>query len=351
MSAAVLAAALLASVLPVVADADRDTGSPYWDTVEQYRRGEHEPALARLAEVSRSVLSEELLQVFNLRRDAARCRDCQARRRLQGLPLRAAVLLHTDRAWAGRAAAANVVHLRMAALLLDAARLQSPETETFARRWWLVVTLKAFARTDGSLALRLGRDGLGLFPGDPDLLLAVGTLQEAVATPTPGGPAALAGAQLDTSRLQEAEAHLQAAAGAHPEPAEALLRLGRVESLLGRPGADATLGRVLEATTDARLLYLARLFLGSLEEKAGRTAAAARHYSAAMALVPAGQAARIALSHAQQREGDPASARRTLDAALSWPPRARAADPFWQYPWGHCRRVDDLLAELRSNAR
>ena len=38
-------------------------------------------------------------------------------------------------------------------------------------------------------------------------------------------------------------------------------------------GADATLGRVLEATTDARLLYLAWPFLGSLEEKAGRTAA------------------------------------------------------------------------------
>ena len=329
--------------------ANADSG--YWPIVERYRGGAHAEAVSDLSRLPAAAVAHEVLRIAGLKEEAERCTSCGARTRLQELPLLAAAMLHTDRAWPGGNAVAQVAQIRVADLLLQAARLVPGPNEDFARRWHLAVMLKAFARTDGTLALSLGREGLEDFPDDDGLLLAMGTLVESLASLGPGGPAALEGRSLHRDRLVEAAKLLAAAADNAPDPAEALVRLGRVQALLGQREATATLTSALEGTKDPRLVSLARLFLGGVFENRGRFADAAREYGRAVSAVPAGQAARFALSHALRRQGEMSGAQQALDAALSWPPRLSDADPYWVYPWGHSGEAESMLARLREAAR
>jgi tetratricopeptide (TPR) repeat protein len=334
--------------LPAAAAAARSGDAGYWDLVELYREGRHEEALAGLAGLRPQDRFRAVKAVADLAARARRCEHCPPREKLEARPLLAAVMLHTDRAW--REPLADVVALREAMSLLDAARLDA-RNEDFARRWYLAMTLKAHASTDGALTVQTGRDGLLLFPEDPQLLLAVGVLEEALATPSSGGPLGLQGAALDTARLREAEKDLGGAAANNLTTVAAEIHLGRVQALLGEREASATLTRALGAATDPRLVYLARLYLGSLEEAEGHLRRAAEHYRRATEVVPEGQAARIALSYVLRRDGDLRGADRALGAALRWPPRAADADPYWRYPWGSSGEADRLLGELRGAAQ
>jgi tetratricopeptide (TPR) repeat protein len=211
------------------------------------------------------------------------------------------------------------------------------------------VMLEAYARTDGALALGLGREGLRDFPDDGPLLLAMGTLEESLASP--GGPGLLDGRDTDRGLLEAAAKNLEAAARAGDDPAEALVRLGRVQVLLGRGEAEKTLADALGRTSDPRLVCLACLFHGGLEENAGRLESATREYRRAIEAVPAAEVPRVALSHVLRRQGKIRAAHDALRAALRWPPRSDDADPWWVYPWGHAREADSLLAQLREDAR
>lgn len=335
----------------VALGAPRANADSYWDVVERYRRGEHTEAVADLTDLPPAAVAQEVLEVVRLKEEADRCRSCAAPDRLARLPLLAAAMLHTDRAWPGPTAVANAAHLRIADLLLQAARRRPDPDEDFARRWRLAVMLKAFARTDGTLALGLGREGLDDFPDDEDLLLAMGTLVESVASPGPGGTETLEGRGVHRDRLVEAARLLAAAAASAADPTEALVRLGRVQALLGRREATATLTSALESTSDPRLVYLARLFLGAVCEEGRRFVDAAREYQLAVAAVPAGQAARFALSHARRRQGEMGAAQQALDGALAWPRRPPDADPYWSYPWGHSGEAESMLAGLREAVR
>jgi len=341
---------LTAAALALVASAGT-ADSDYWTLVERYRGGAHAEAVSQLGRLPAKTITDEVQQVLKLAKEAAGCRTCRARERLQALPLRAAAMLHTDMAWPGRAAATNVVQLHVARSLVDAARLLPGEADAFARRWRLAVTLEAFARTDGALAFGLARDGLEEFPGDPDLLLALGTLLESLATPSPGGPAALEGADVDRGRLSDAARILEAAAAAADDPSESLVRLGRIEAILGQHEAAATLARAAESASDPGVACLAHLYLGSLHESRQDLDEAAREYREALSSVPASQAAAVALSHALRASGDERGARRALEAALRAPARSPDADPWWSYPWGHSAEAERMLAELREAAR
>jgi len=323
--------------------------SGYWAIVERYRAGEHADAVSDLGRLPPPTVARVVRQVLELAEKASGCDSCPARTRLAELPLLAAAMLHTDRAWSRRGA--NTAQLRVAESLLQAARLFPGEADAFARRWRLAVTLEAFARTDGTLALSLGREGLEEFPGDPDLLLALGTLLESLAAPSPGGPAALEGADLHRGRLGDAARLFDAAAAAAPDPSEALVRLGRVEALLGHHRAATTLDRAATSAKRSDVGYLAHLYLGALHESAGRFDDAAREYRRAVSIVPSSQASRVALSHALRARGDVRAAREALRAALSAPARSPDADPYWSYPWGHSGEAERMLAGLREAAR
>ena len=297
-----------------------------------------------------------------VRIEVARLRDWQ--RALPRFPLRAALMLHSDCAWRGRSPVSPIPEsphadfARQVAVLLR----DRPDDSAFARRWYLAMTLKAQAGDFWGDARRWVRDGLSSFPRDPELLLAEGSLEETLVTaqivPPPADDGALGDGETRRGpdlaepkrQLGEVEKMLAAALAADPDLEEARLRLGRVWWRLEKTEAAATaLDGVLTQSQDPRLLYLANLFRGRIDLDAGRLGPAVSCYRAAVALVPDGQAARVALSHALHREGDGRASRRAMEDALEVP--RTQPDPFWRYPWGQADRAEDLLETLRTESR
>jgi cytochrome c-type biogenesis protein CcmH/NrfG len=104
---------------------------------------------------------------------------------------------------------------------------------------------------------------------------------------------------------------------------------------------------VLARSSARDTVFLAHLFLGRINEDAGRLDDAARAYEAALALHPRCQSARLALSHLLWRRGDAAGARREVEAALQPAGEGQHRDPFWQYPWGTGVGAEERLEALR----
>ena len=90
--------------------------------------------------------------------------------------------------------------------------------------------------------------------------------------------------------------------------------------------ARGLLATVSEAP-DARISYLAALFLGGLEDSAGNQAGAARWYARAAARMPTAQTALIAGSELQHRAG----ARHEAAVALASGIGTNRSDPWWGY--------------------
>jgi tetratricopeptide (TPR) repeat protein len=131
---------------------------------------------------------------------------------------------------------------------------------------------------------------------------------------------------------------------------EARLRLGRV--LFDRHALDESAGYLEQALTqsrDVRQGYLAALFLGGVQEEAGRPGPAVTAYSRALELCPRCQTARIALASALERNGDTQAARATVLPLAGRPaPGMRDQDPWWAYPLGQGAEGRAGLARLRA---
>jgi tetratricopeptide (TPR) repeat protein len=252
----------------------------------------------------------------------------------------------------------------------QAARLVEPlarrlETRDFARRWYRASTLRAQAWGCLDEGRHWAIEGLRAVPDDPELLLAMGALHELVGSLSPpfSARAALASRPRHRDRTLAAERDRHAALGrarasfedalrGAPALHEARLRLGRVEWRLGRPRpARAALEAVLKAADDPRLLYLAHLFLGRLEEDAGRMQAAAQAYRAALELNPGAQSAGVALSHVQFLAGEAAGARETMEDAIAQAGLPDRTDELWAYALGRAEDAERLFEALRAEAR
>ena len=235
----------------------------------------------------------------------------------------------------------------------------------FVRRWYEAVALQAQAETRWDDALAWTERGLKAFPGSPELLLVVASTEEVLAQrPTyPGSPVPALDAQARQPRdeafqARERRTHLERAwqaardaVGAAPQRTDLQLRLGRVTWRLGDlPSARATLVSAVERQPAGPEAYLARLFLGRVEQDAGQLSEAARSYEAAIALEPQCQAARLALSHVELLLGDEAAARREAEAAIRPAGWRSGIDPFWLYPWGVSGHARALLETLRREA-
>jgi tetratricopeptide (TPR) repeat protein len=340
--------------------------SPYVALVHRYAAGEREVAVQELGSLPPEALRADLARFKRLKRIAARCPTCEPAKERARFPFRAAVMLHTDRAWLGRTQASPSVespHAGHALQMLDLSP-DSEEGRSFARRWFLAMALRAQADAFWPEALRWAREGLRRFPEDAELLLAAGTLEETLAsihlTPPPPIPpldGTLARVRLLNlapmrTRLHEAEEALTLALAADPSLDEARLRLGRVSWRLGKlEAAAAALDSVLAREGDARTRYLALLFRGRVHEDARQLDDAVRSYAAAAALDPTCQTANLALSHALHRKGQGRASRDALEAAVERGGRRSAADAFWSYPWGQSSRARALLETLREEAR
>jgi len=342
---------------------------PYRELIRQYAAGERALALGELQGLSAEQVGKELEAVREEVARAGRCSSCPPAPEI--LPLRAAVMLHTDRdemdrrpilvsgeraPTCGPPVQAGLAEAALGLLLVDA-----PGRE-FARRWYLAMALRSLGDICFDEGLRWTAAGLKKFAKDKELLLARGMLDEASVTLAPlRAPNAAAlypseqemvhDAMLDGRlRLTEAAGSFEDALAADPGFEEAALRLGRVRLRLNQQeSAIRALASVLATSRDPRRLYLAHLFLGRAHEAAQRAPLAEREYQEALALDPRAQAAATALGHLRLMAGDPARAREIVDAALARA-ESHADDPFWEYSVGAGRQAEPLFEALRAEA-
>ncbi len=347
------------------------TATPYEGLVARYARGERAPALAELRGWTEKDLAIELDRLRTLEKTGRRCEKCPEKEAFARFPLRAAVLLHTDLA---------ALEIRSRTLVDEAVprcgvspqalmaeeiallALIRPAETAFVGRWFRAMTLRS--HTDACLqdAFRWSSDGLRWFPEDAPLLLARGTIEETAAalweedlgSKIAGNPATK-GKQLAVGQrkyLQDALRDFDRALRSDPRLAEARLRKGRVQWLLGeRAEARASFEIVLAETDDVPLLCRALLFRGRGYEEEGILDEAEADYRAALGLAPESQSAAVAVSYVIWLQGKTGEAREVLEQTLLRAGRRKALDPFWDYSFGSNDDVERLFESLRDEVR
>lgn len=340
----------------------------YLMVVERYATGDRAEALAALEDWTPNELRFEVEKLRDLGADARR------------LPLRAVVMLHTDKAALGRGTAPldegearcrPDVHVELAAEVVPLLA-RWDEGRAFARRWYLATALESHGRFCFVDARRWAQAGLRWFPKDAELLLASGTTDEALGS-LPGWSRsrldALRASAFSTtasstarrareSLLSDRRSYLERARRAFLQAlaadeglAEAWLRLGRVEWGLDRAeAARRALAEGLGRAREPSVLHLGHLFLGQVHEEGGRLEEAEREYRAALAIDPQAQAAAVALSWVLQVAGDATASRDVVEQAVDAAGRRRDADAWWSYLFGRSAHAEAILEELRSEA-
>jgi tetratricopeptide (TPR) repeat protein len=153
--------------------------------------------------------------------------------------------------------------------------------------------------------------------------------------------------------LVGAAAGFERAVRADPEFHAAFLHLGRVRMLQDVEAEAAKALEVAARAHDPAVAYLAKLFAGSLAERAGRFEEAEAQYRAAVSVYPSGQKGLMALGQLLGRTSREAEARQLLEAALR-DGRSRSVDPYWTYlvpPRIGLGQVAAWLDELGVEAR
>ena len=149
--------------------------------------------------------------------------------------------------------------------------------------------------------------------------------------------------------LGQAEAEYRRGLDLDHQAVEARLRLGRVLFLQNRrTQAREELETVLQTSTNVRLLYLAHMFLGGMDDYESDFTHARLEYGAALKLAPGFQTPYIALSFAEQMTGASSKARQTAGAMVDLP-RSVDADPWWEYQSGGLDA--DTLLWLRARVQ
>jgi tetratricopeptide (TPR) repeat protein len=316
--------------------------------VNQYRQGVRDEPIAKLAD-----LDQDELRLFRDR--VLRVRDMAApgpRRTVEpdDSCLKAASLLETELAMslAERSrwedADSHFEEAWQISFLIEAPldRLR------FQRDWLLAAGLfnhqlifvnlaeEAFPRAE-----RFLHDAVRLYPNDPEVLLAAGSILEWSGSLRGGDP----------SHLKQAEELYSRARRLAPKEPEILLRHGSVLEKLGREDEAAVpLLQVLELDAKENLIYRSRMALGGMAERDGRLADAIAHYEAAVMAIPSWQVAYIALGHALHDSGSHERAREVLDRALAM--NARTADEtlggWWSYELGIALRFEPLFERMRA---
>lgn len=231
------------------------------------------------------------------------------------------------------------------------------------RRLILLAGLTALGGSQLPQAHALLHEGLRRHPRDADLLTALGTVQETIATLwrddrsrgskaysiEGAGDVGLAFA-LPRASVDEAIATFRAALASDPARVDARLRLGRLLGLQGQAAAAVVeLSRARDQATSAVQRSLALLFLARAHEAAGHPGAARAAYEGATREAPGAQAAWLGLARVAAELG----ARDDVQAALAHAlqPEGDGGDPWWQYRMGTSERRVRLLMALREELR
>ncbi len=365
LAAACALAALAAAGTAAVA-AGAFSHAEWVKIVRRYARGERAEAIGALGRWSERDLAGQVAAVEDAARATERCRLCPSL--LDGLPLRAAVMLHWDRDLADRPAPppGEVEQGRRcpgptAALAERLARVLSREAAAsgFARRFFRMAVASCQWDACFASAEHWANGAIQLFPRDAELLLARGSAREELATigwPSPTAMPELADpvAAVAAARrewLEKARQDLSDALAIDPGLELARLRLARV---LWRLGERERARRYLEAAPfspdSPDHVYLAHLFLGRIHQDDGRLEAAISEYRLAAALHPTAPSAGTALSNALLLAGDADAARGALRQGLGGAGSRPERDPFWDYLVLNAAGLDELRGALRAGS-
>lgn len=326
------------------AHAPADPTTAYVALLEGYARGDGDGA-------ARAALQLDFEQTRRVAREVSDPAADATRRRLKLV-----VLLHTE---AGLRTGVPQQQLLIAKDAVD--RLwkasgdpSSADLRLFVRDWYLLV-VSQFATLGQLPSLKRHlEEGLARFKDDPELLLARGSLyeQDADASVVDRSlmrqlytPAAVSRWRL---RLYDARDDYRKASRISPDLAEARLRFGRVQGILGETAeANAALAEVATSGAPPFLRYLACLFRAELSERAGNRQAARDDYVSALAIWPRAQAPMLAMSRLAMTTGDAGRGREWLARSLVEASPDRT-DPWWDYLHGQSWRGDDRLASFRQ---
>jgi len=313
----------------------------YADILAEYHSGDQTAALERLARLTPQAVDDgfELLLT-----------------RLSAALGQTAAAMHTEAAFRPltlTSPRSSAHHLDLATQLIEKGQAVKgrlarplpksplwPVTGEFRRLWYVSVITALEATGQLGPATKYSDQARELYPKDADVLLLSAIGEEMRASARTEG---LADGDRRES-LEHAERYLRDAVAANPDRLEAQLRLGRVLYLRHDPAARDVLLRVTESP-DARLRYLSALFLGAAWDAAHDGDAARTWYTKAVATLPNGQAAVLALSEYRYRTGDLKGAVAVLPAAVG---DRSAADPWWTYVFGEHWRTPILLDALRK---
>jgi tetratricopeptide (TPR) repeat protein len=263
--------------------------------------------------------------------------------------LLAAAMVHTDACLAllgsGRTDAASA-HLNAAIRLVEALAVRDRSSKAVVALWFRAVSaalMKMGARVWGDDLIKRSQPFLDQSGGDA--AFARGLDMEIIAFEVdPGVPRGAPGMRLSTP-LQAAAAFFEDALRRDASLHKAALHLGRSRMLLGTL-ADAR--RSLEAAAESPLAsdrYLALLYLGSIEEQAGRLDEAEARYRAAMSTFPWGQSGPLALARLLGRTDRETDSRAVVAGMLE---RRRLADPLWTYLASPAKEPGAFLELIRA---
>jgi tetratricopeptide (TPR) repeat protein len=361
----VLPLVLLALCTSATAQRSAVLSPTYEAVIQRYQSGDREGAVSAMARWPESRLRDEITALGALREEARRALDPSALVLWHRVPVRAALMLHTDCALQTRRVGVSpLLHEWVTAEIARMLRDDGAH-RAFARRWYEAMAGLAVSENRWGDGLDWAERGLRDFPDSAETLLLFGAIEETsaalvasrvseeafLAPDTRTAGAARLHAQAVRDRLERASRALRSAVAADPALAEARLRLGRVAWQLGEAAeARAALEEALGRNHTPDQAFLAHLFLGRVHEDAGRLDEAARSYEAALALESQAQSARLALSHVRFRQGDAGVARAEAERALRPAGVRLRPDPFWLYPWGPSVGVEDRLEALRREA-
>ncbi len=313
----------------------RDT-APFLRLVNLYRRGHSDEAIRELGNLDRRVVERMIRQWAPGIDD--RCLEAASL-----LETEFAMSLATRSRW--EEADSFFDEAWLVSFLMD----EGADRLRFQRDWLLATGLfnhqliflniaaeEAFVR-----AARFLHDAVRLYPNDPEVLLAAGSLLEWSGSLRRGEPA----------HLKEAEELYARALRLVPDEPEILLRHGLVlEKLEKEDEAAPPLRRVLELDARKDLTYRSRMVLGGMVERAGRLAEAIAHYEAAAEAIPSWQVAHLALGHALHASGSHDRAREVLRRALAM--KMKSADEtlggWWSYELGIALRFEPIFERLRA---
>ena len=190
---------LLALALPTLCAAQSAVSPAYESVLERYQSGDREGAIADLTAWPERRLRDEMTALRALCEKARACPRCLVKDQWDRIPVRAALMLHSDSAQRARRDGQSPVLQESAATEVARLMKDDPTHHDFARRWYEAMASLAEAETRWAEALAWAERGRRDFPESVELLLVQASIEETqgVLELTQGGSgAALAGNEM-----------------------------------------------------------------------------------------------------------------------------------------------------------